>query len=385
MKFDETANFCTKRLALGLILCIACICAQAQTVDVTGQASGWVNARQYDTQIGTRYIPELSLVSPLSDTTELSAEAAVNAHWFSQYDGSHYAQSASKVDPYRLWARYASAQYEARIGLQKISFGSATLLRPLQWFDSIDPRDPLGLTDGVYGLLGRYYFENNANIWVWALNGNNDLKGWETVPTDKRGVEVGGRAQIPVKDGEMAVSYHRRRANPNGTVFGTLYPAQGKFSDEQFGLDGKWDVGVGLWFEAAVIHRTYDVSLARYLHRVTVGTDYTFDVGNGPHLLFEQFVQDEAETLWNPGKGHWISAMSLDYPFTVLDTGAAIVYYDWGSNQWSRLLQWRQTYDRWQIHLSAFWNPNRSSLAYDSTSMNSFTGKGVQLMLVFNH
>jgi hypothetical protein len=50
--------------------------------------------------------------------------------------------------------------------LQKINFGSASMLRPLMWFDQMDPRDPLQLTDGVWGLLGRYYFLNNANIWL---------------------------------------------------------------------------------------------------------------------------------------------------------------------------------------------------------------------------
>ena len=68
--------------------------------------------------------------------------------------------------------RYSSDQFELRLGLQKINFGSASMLRPLMWFDQMDPRDPLHLTDGVWGLLARYYFLNNANIWLWGLYGN---------------------------------------------------------------------------------------------------------------------------------------------------------------------------------------------------------------------
>ena len=68
-------------------------------------------------------------------------------------------------------------------GLQKINFGSAVLLRPLMWFDSLDPRDPLQLTDGVYAVLLRYYFPNNANLWAWALYGNDSPKGWESAAT----------------------------------------------------------------------------------------------------------------------------------------------------------------------------------------------------------
>jgi len=56
-----------------------------------------------------------------------------------------------------MWIRLSTKQFELRAGLQKINFGSATLLRPLMWFDKIDPRDPLQLTDGVYALLARYY------------------------------------------------------------------------------------------------------------------------------------------------------------------------------------------------------------------------------------
>ncbi|MCP4451573.1 MAG: hypothetical protein GY809_08945 [Planctomycetes bacterium] len=362
-----------------------CCAANAQTADLTGQASGWVGFRRDVTQIGARYIPELSLTQYLSDALELSGEAAVNAHGFNRYDGTHSIEHASGVDPYRLWARLASPKFEARLGLQKINFGSATLLRPLRWFDSIDPRDPLALTEGVYGVLGRYTFEDNANIWMWALHGNHDPKGWETLPTDKQNIEFGGRAQVPVRAGEMGVSYHRRRVDPQGSVFGAAYPAQGTFSEDHLGLDAKWDVGVGLWFEGTVTRQAFDVPASQYLHRLTVGTDYTFDVGNGPHALFEQFVQDRAETVFQPGAGHWVSAVSLDYPFSLLDRGVTILYYDWHMSQWSRLLQWQRAYDRWQIHVSAFWNPDQASLTQETTAINRFAGKGLHIMAVFDH
>ena len=372
-------------LPLSAVLLAWYVSAHAQTVDLSGQASGWVTVKRDDTQVGLRYIPELSLMKHLSETYEISAEAAVNAQWFSRYDGWDHIESTSAVDPYRLWFRFASPQFEARAGLQKINFGSATLLRPLMWFDSIDPRDPLQLTDGVYGLLGRYYFPNNANTWVWALYGNDELKGWETLPTDKRNIECGGRIQVPVQAGEMGFSYHRRRVNPEGSVFGATYPIQGKFPEDRFGLDGKWDVGVGVWFEGTVTRQGFDAPEPRYLRLLTVGADYTFDLGNGPHLLFEQFMRDEAENGFGPGKGDWLSALSIDYPFSVLDKVTAIVYYDWDKNEWSRLLQWQRTYDQWQVHVSAFWNPDRTSLTHDTAAISSFAGNGVQLMLVFNH
>ena len=83
------------------------------------------------------------------------------------------------------------------------------------WFDRIDPRDPLQLTDGVWALLLRYFFLNNANIWLWGLYGNDDVKGWEFLPTVKDDIEFGGRIQVPVPLGELGLSYHHRRADVN--------------------------------------------------------------------------------------------------------------------------------------------------------------------------
>ena len=34
-------------------------------------------------------------------------------------------------------------------------------------------------TNGVNALLGRYYFNNNANIWLWGLYGNEDPRGFD--------------------------------------------------------------------------------------------------------------------------------------------------------------------------------------------------------------
>ena len=375
----------SKILLLIAVLLVCYVSAHAQEVDLSGQASGWVTVKRDDIQIGLRYIPELSLQKNLSKTYEISAEAAVNAQWFNRYDGWDHSDSTSEIDPYRLWVRFASPQFEARAGLQKINFGSATLLRPLMWFDSIDPRDPLHLTDGVYGLLSRYYFLNNANIWGWVLYGNDDLKGWEVLPSDEREIEYGGRVQIPVLVGEMGLSYHHRRVDPKGSSVGEQYPGQGKYPEQRIGIDGKWDVGVGVWFEGTVTRQGFDVAEPRYQRLLTLGMDYTFDVGNGLHLLGEHFERVETKHVLDSGDSQSISALSGDYPLGLLDTVSAIVYYDWDRENWSRFLTWQRSYDQWQVHVSGFWNADRTSLAQDAAAISSFAGNGVQFMLVFNH
>src|SRR5690606_13236953 len=117
------------------------------------------------------------------------------------------------LSPYRLWGRYSTNQFETRIGLHKINFGSAMMLRPLMWFDQVDPRDPLQLTNGVWAILSRYYFLNNTNIWFWAVHGSDKPRTWEISPSNADLPELGGRVQTPIKFGEAALSYHFRMAD----------------------------------------------------------------------------------------------------------------------------------------------------------------------------
>ncbi len=374
--------------ALLALLLLAGPLAFAQQTRFSGQLSGWFTGQPEApaaAELGLRYIPELSLSAPISEKLEFSTEAALDIHGFGARRSGQGTSGDSDIDPYRLWARLSWPQLEMRAGLQKINFGSATLLRPLRWFDSIDPRDPLRLTDGVYALLGRYYFQNNSNIWAWALYGNDELKGWETEPSDYGNLELGGRIQFPVLSGELGLSYHQRKVDPKDSYLGLFYPAQARFSEQRIGIDGKWDVGVGLWFEATLTRQDLDVSAPGYRQLLTLGTDYTFDIGNGPHLLFEQMLRVQSKDPFGSGDLQTISALAADYPLTLLDSIAATVYYDWRNDTWTPFVAWRRTYDNWQVHVSAFWSPDRPPMDRDADGNRGFAGKGVQLMLVFNH
>jgi hypothetical protein len=191
----------------------------ARQAEFRGQLSAWSaagGAGSSGFQLGFRYIPTLSFAQPLSGSYALDVEMSVNAQAAAMGPGIGDLGTSGRVSPYRVWLRFSGPQFEARVGLQKISFGQAALLRPLMWFDGLDPNDPLQLTTGVYGLLLRYTFRNNANVWLWGLYGNEDLKGWETTPTQKKTPEYGGRLQFPLFKGEIALSYHRRRIDPGG-------------------------------------------------------------------------------------------------------------------------------------------------------------------------
>lgn len=354
--------------------------------DFRGQLSGWTiesrNQDRWENNSGLRYIPLLSLTHSLDEDTFFDTELSINCFLTTDEnsDGKH-----ADIDIYRLWIRYASPQFEIRAGLQKINFGSALLLRPLMWFDRMDPRDPLQLTEGVYGLLGRYYFLNNANVWIWGLFGDDETKGWETFPSDKDSVEFGGRVQIPLYDGEIAFSYHHREVDLQNQISPVLLSSEGSIPENRFGLDGKWDLGIGLWFEGALIHQDHDISSLRYKRLINVGMDYTFDLGDGLNFIGEYFTIGTTENVFDSGEEISFSAVSVNYPLGLLDNITAMIFYNWDNQDWYRYLRWQREYDNWGIYLMGFWNPDEFKIYQNRQEDSPYTGKGLQLMIVFNH
>ena len=82
---------------------------------------------------------------------------------------NHSLSSANKNENYRLWIRYTKPKYDFRIGLQKISFGSASLLRPLNWFDTIDFSSTTGQTVGVEAARFQFYPSNSSLFSIWCI------------------------------------------------------------------------------------------------------------------------------------------------------------------------------------------------------------------------
>ena len=299
--------------------------AQGIETDFSGQVSGWFVKSQHNDQsedsFGFRYIPELGLNFPLEGSLTIGAEVAANGYWSNQEDEN---DDQADAELYRLWLRVAASQYEIRGGLQKIDFGTAVLLRPLMWFDRVDPRDPLGLTEGVYGLLGRYYFLNNANVWLWGLWGNDDTKGWETMATQEDRPEYGGRVQTPFLDGEIALSVHHREVD--GDDLNLLDDDDSSFHENRLAMDGKWDVGIGVWFESVVVHQESDLLPMQYQKFLTIGLDYTFDIGNGLNIIGENLWVSASEELDTSDETASFSAASINYPVGLLDRASAIFF-----------------------------------------------------------
>jgi len=334
---------------------------------------------------GNRYIPQINIEYNFPENQLIDFEASVNTYLNGGFRLVDTANYSGKIKPYRLWFRYSTAQFEIRTGLQKINFGSATLLRPLMWFDQMDPRDPLQLTDGVYGLLARYYFLNNANIWLWFLYGNENIKGWEYIPGNKGRPEFGGRVQYPISMGEIAISYHNREVEFN--QLDTINPLHflDNSGENKLGLDGKWDIGIGLWFESVLKYQDIPLDFMPWQQQMNIGLDYTFALGNGLNLINEFLYASVSKHAFEINDGIYFSAITLNYPIGLFDNVASIIYYNWENNDWYRFINWQRTYDRISLYLMLFWNPEDFNIYQNLGQTNLFAGKGIQFMFVFNH
>lgn len=343
----------------------------AHFLEYHGQGSTWVGIFQNASpQWGLRFIPTIN--ATFNEKYETTFEASCNA----VYD---HESRLGKVKPYRLWASVSKSNWAIRLGLQQINFGSASLLRPLMWFDRIDPRDPIRITDGIYSLFGQYYFANNANLWTWVLFGNEKTKGWELFGSSQKTPEWGARIQSPVPKGEIAFAFHHRTAQVKKNVENLPI---GTHQEIRIGIDGKWDIGPGLWFEESWMHRNIPLGLLKNQHLFTLGMDYTFAWGHGLYVLSEHLVSHATEEPFGSGKTTQFSAFMIDYPLDFTERISGILFWDWKTQNGYRFFNWQKTTDRWNFYVMVFWNSKAQFLFYQDVSV--WNGKGAQFLIVWH-
>lgn len=357
-----------------------------QNLQFKGQASVWTNVNpvnELELWGGARYLPQLNFKVGKESKSLFDMEASVNLNGTLGTHPFDTLYSDGSIKPYRIWARYSTEQFEIRAGLQKINFGSATMIRPLMWFDKLDPRDPLQLTDGVWGLLGRYYFLNNANLWIWLLYGNEKAKTWEIGNTSQNQPEFGGRLQYPVPKGEIALTYHHRLCESSGYVVSAIDNTP--FPEDRFAIDGKWDLGVGLWFETVWINKSNNVGMYTNQLMTSIGTDYTFEIGNGLNVIFEQLLFTYDEKPFQFESPYSFSTFSMNYSLGMNDNLSAMLYYDWMNDGWYNILTWNHQFGNFIFYGMGYSNPKNYKIPLTANDINLFAGTGLQLMLVFNH
>ena len=350
-------------------------CSQMQAEVFNLKNDFWSSASLFEkssTQqyhLGIQYKPTISMNMIKEEKFKIDCEVIANLSYkYIKNDSIFFEEKDAEI--YRGWMRYSGNQFEVRVGLQKINFGPAQLLRSLQWFDTIDPRDPQEETGAVQAMLFRYYFLNNANIWFWGIYAEDELKGLEVFPSKNDNYEFGGRIQYPFEFCEAAFSFHHRELEFDNTL------------ENRFGFDARWDFEIGFWIEAVVAkfsENTFDLNWGKYL---TLGADYTIPLGNSIHILGEHFVYSKSENdLFESSYKAEVSALSLSYPVGLFDSIVAMIVYDWENENWSRFLSYQRNYDHLSIYLNLSWNPEASNFVPEQISTD---GKSVQLMVGYS-
>lgn len=360
----------------------------AQKIEFGGQVSALhlsKIAKPWQSVTGLRYLPEIKWKIPAGKAWNFDIEASANALGQVGFQMPDSLSGEVNLKPYRIWGRLASERFELRLGLQKISFGSAAMLRPLMWFDHMDPRDPLQLTDGVYAALGRYFFQNNANLWLWGIWPGKTVKGWEMLTSDRKRPEFGGRFQMPAGKGELAASGHFRYLGTDQSHGFLPVNPDKPLPEYRLGLDGKWDIGPGVWFEGTYTYCNLPEPSIRHIRMLTIGADYTFSLGTGLTVMSEQFFYQMGPALLESTSDVSFSAVSITYPVNITHSLSAMVFYNWTAKNWYRFVNWRISLNKISLHVIAFWNPESFDIYQNTGNAKLMGGKGIQLMFIWNH
>ena len=350
---------------------------QASSYNFKGQASLFSSFssiyNEWEGAGSIRYIPELSYEKELTDSSVLILDSSMNI--FTSANGHIGSSETSRAELYRLKAELKFPTSDFRIGLQKLNFGPAVILRSLQWFDQVSSTDPLGLTNGVWAARYRNFFKNNAALWLWGLYGNEGLKGLELTETRDDSIEFGGRFQYPFSFGEVALTYHQRESERVG-----LSGLSDQLQEKRYAIDGRFDVEIGAWFELVMIDQGIG-SDNNWYNSLVLGSDYTFSIGNGLYVVLEHSHNGSSARALKIDEDSNTTAVQFDYPYGLFDSFSLMQNYSWESKSSLSFLSWQRTYDNFSINTGLFYS---ESSEYNIIT-SPLSGKGVQLVLVYNH
>ncbi len=174
------------------------------------------------------------------------------------------------VDFFRAWFRLDNGKVKIRGGRQKILFGSGSIFRPLGLFDTRDVTGVVPETRGIDGIRVTQFQSPTAL-----------LEGW-IVPAKKNNAMIFGvRGEWLLEDIEAGVvmQYH-----PKSDLEGL--PG---FNQEmvQLGYHLKGEKELGFWNESRLDIEMKPSSPIQF--DTVFGVDYTFDIGEGLHVLAEYF------------------------------------------------------------------------------------------------
>lgn len=398
-------NFIKQYILIGKTVCFLAIAVTSLSLtafpvngqvvfDFRGELAAWGIAGSGDVdsgEAGLRYLPMLTFDYPMNDTLTLDGEFSANLYGVSMEQEEAERKTEQDTKAYRAWVRFFSASFEARAGLQEISFGPGRLLRSLRWFDQKDSRDPTGFTDGVNALLLRYYFPSNANAWCWVLHGNGDPMGISPFGTTQGQNEFGGRFQFPVEwaTGEIGLSFHHRNIDP-GPVLDGVIPIDSDLEENRLGIDLRGNMGIGFWMESSHLFLEENDVIPAKQRFTTLGADYTFNLGNGITTLMEMMdIQLDSENPYGADEAYRLIALSGSYPLSLLNTLQVLTIRETSSGISQSRIGWKHTRDTVIIDCILFHvegaEGNSGAGMPGITVENGVSDYGLRLVVQVNH
>ncbi len=235
------------------------------------------------------------------------------------------------VDFFRAWARLSTENLELRAGRQQILFGAGSLFRPLGFYDNRVISSVFPQTVGVDSFRLTWHSDETTTFQSWLVPAKSESR-----------MIVGGRWEGLIGGMETGVAFQYHPVSDLRNL--------ANFDKEltQFGYHVKGELEVGFWNETRFdLESNFGESLIRV--DSVFGTDYTFDLGQGLHVLLEYFISSTEKgfsfvDLQGDQTIHQIG-FQMDQPIGIATVWRMFAFYDMldGSFQWAPQVEYALT------------------------------------------
>ena len=215
---------------------------------------------------------------------------------------------------FRGWLRLEKGNFKIRGGRQQILFGSGVLFRPLGFFDTRNVSGIIPLTRGVDGVRTTYFLSDTSLVEGWAVSTDLDSHAI---------IGLRGERQFGLLEAGAVLQYH--------PVTDLLFLPEFNQELVQMGYHLKGEKEIGFWNESRLdIELNKKGSPVRF--DTVFGIDYTFDLGQGLHVLLEYFLttQEKQFTQLDLKGDRLIQevGLQLDQPIGIEIVWRAFIFYD---------------------------------------------------------
>lgn len=329
MDIRTHTNMHLKKVMICVLFALLSITNLAHALEDKNRLSFYVDVSDHSSFSGLDWVFELSESKSLG-MFEISGEYSCLSRFMCKWDNSFDADL--DIDHYRYYLNFNHPQTGLRLGLQRLNFGSAEVLRPLMWFDNMDPMDAYQETKGVEAILLRHHWLNNANLWLWGIRGRENPKGNEFVGSKKNTLEYGGRFQYPSFVGDAGINYHQRKLS--------------KGQEYRLGFDLRIDHVIGCWLESSASYFEGYKEPFSYSAFACIGADYVFDIGNGLAITAEGMLHGISYSDLTKISFHDFAIATIaDYPLGILDSIRLFTSYAIDKEEYTIAGYWHRNYD----------------------------------------